>query len=119
MKLIVAVLVIAVAPVLAKAQSPNAADLKANAQMVVKMISGDQAKAQTYCEIAKLGAEMDEADRAKDTRKGDELSQKINELGKQLGPEYVALMDGLEDTDPESEEEIGSMLQTLDKLCAR
>ena len=119
MKLFVAVLVITVAPVFAQAQNPSAADLKANAEMVVKMISGDQAKTQTYCEIAKLSAEMDEADRKKDTKKGDELSQKIDELGKQLGPEYVALMDGLQDAYPESEEEIGSKLQTLDKFCAR
>jgi hypothetical protein len=103
----------------AQAQNPSAADLRANAQIVVKMISGDKAKTQTYCEIAKLGGEMDEADRNRDTKKGDVLSQKLDELGKQLGPEYVALMDGLQDSDPDSEEEIGSMLQTLDKLCAR
>ena len=93
--------------------------MKAEARNFVKMISGDQTKTQTYCELAKLGAEMDESDRKRDTKKGDELSQKIDELGKQLGPEYVALMDGLQDADFESEEEIGSMLQTLDKLCAQ
>ena len=38
-----------------------------------------------------------------------------------LGPEYVELMSGLEDIDPNSKEalEIGSALEILDKLCAK
>jgi hypothetical protein len=42
-------------------------------------------------------------------------------LAKKLGPEYVALMRGLQDIDPESEDghEIGSVLEALDKLCAK
>jgi hypothetical protein len=45
----------------------------------------------------------------------------MDELGKKLGPEYVALMDGLQQIDPESEDgqEIGLMLEALEKLCAR
>jgi hypothetical protein len=36
------------------------------------------------------------------------------------GPEYAALMDGIQDIDPESEDgqEIASTIQRLDKLCA-
>ena len=58
--------------------------------------------------------------RKRTPKKADELSQKIDELGKQLGPEYVALMDGLRDIDPESEDgqEISSMFTAFDKLCA-
>ena len=43
----------------------------------------------------------------------------MDELGTKLGPEYVALMDGLEEIDPNSldGQEIGSMLEGLDKLC--
>jgi len=42
-------------------------------------------------------------------------------LGKKLGPEYNALMDGLQDIDPETEigQEIESVLLDLDRLCAR
>ena len=38
---------------------------------------------------------------------------------KKLGPEYTALIDGLQDTDPESEvgQEISSTLDALDNLC--
>jgi hypothetical protein len=119
LKLIVAILVIAAVPVCAQAQSA-AKVTKADVQKVVKIISGDKAKTQTYCNIGKLGAQIDEADQNKDAKKADELSQKMDELAKQLGPEYVALMDGLQDIDPESKDgqEISSVLQALDKLCA-
>ncbi len=121
LKFIVAILGIAAMPVCAQAQAPSAAKVtKAHVQQVVKMISGDKAKTQIYCNIGKLGAQLDEADQNKDAKKADELSQKMDELAKQLGPEYVALMDGLQDIDPESKDgqEISSVLQALDKLCA-
>jgi len=122
LKLIVAILVIAAVPVCAQAQKPSAAKVtKADAQKVVKMISGDKAKTQTYCDMAKLGEQIEQANEKKDTKKADELSQKMDELGTKLGPEYVALMDGLQEIDPESQDgqEIGSTLEALDKLCAK
>ena len=121
-KLIIAILVIAAVPVCAQAQKPSAATVtKTDVQKVVKLISGDKAKTQTYCDIGKLNEQMAEADETKDTKKLDELSQQIDALGKKLGPEYAALMDGLEDLDPESEDgkQIGLMFQPLDKLCAK
>ena len=122
LKLIVAILVIAALPVFAQAQPPSTVKVtKADAQKVIKIISGDKAKTQIYCGIVKLGDQIEQAGEKKDTKKVDELSQKIDELGKRLGPEYVALMDGLRDIDPESEdgEEIGSMFTAFDKLCAQ
>ena len=121
-KLIIAILVIAAVPVCAQAQKPSAATVtKTDVQKVVKLISGDRAKTQTYCDIGKLNAQMAEADETKDTKKLDELSQQIDALGKKLGPEYATLMDGLEDVDPESEDgkQMGLMFQPLDKLCAK
>ena len=122
LKLIVAILVIAAVPMFAQAQKPSAANVtKADAQQVVKMISGDKAKTQTYCDMAKLGEQIEQANEKKETRKADELSQKMDELGKKLGPEYVALMDGLQEMDPNSQDgqEIGSTLEALDNLCAK
>jgi hypothetical protein len=122
LKLIVAILVIAAVPMFAQAQKPSAANVtKADAQKVVKMISGDKAKTQTYCDMAKLGDQIEQANEKKETKKADELSQKMDELGKKLGPEYVALMDGLQEMDPNSQDgqEIGSTLEALDKLCAK
>jgi hypothetical protein len=116
LKLIVAFLVIAAVPLYAQAQKPSTTKVtKADAEKVVKAISGDTAKTQTYCDIVKLedriaGASEDNAD---------ELSQKVDALEKKLGPEYIALMEGLEDIDPNSsdDQEIASTLEALDKLC--
>ena len=122
LKLIVAILVIVAVPMFAQAQKPSAANVtKADAQQVVKMISGDKAKTQTYCDMAKLGDQIEQANEKKETKKADELSQKMDELGKKLGPEYVALMDGLQEMDPNSQDgqEIGSTLEALDNLCAK
>jgi ABC-type oligopeptide transport system ATPase subunit len=121
LRLIVAILVIAAVPVSVQAQRLSTAKAtKAGARKVVEMISGDKAKIQTYCDIGELADLIGRANQKKDAKKADEFSQKMDELGKELGPEYVALMDGLPEIDPQSEdgEEIGSMLQTLEKLCA-
>ena len=93
----------------------------AAAQKVVKTISADKAKTQTYCDIGKLGDQIQEADKKNDMKKIDELNSKMGELATKLGPDYVALIGKLDDIDPDSKEahEIGSALASLDKLCAK
>jgi len=85
-----------------------------------KMIIDDKAKSQIYCDIVKLGEQIEETDPT-DTKKTDELYQRADELATKLGPEYIALMNGLQDMDPDSEEgkDIGSTLDVLNKLCAK
>ena len=77
------------------------------------MISADKAKTQTYCDMTKLGEQIDQADQKKDTKKVDELSKKMDDMTQKLGPEYVALMDGLQDMDPNSKDgkDIGAALE--------
>ena len=121
-KLIAAVFVIAAVPVYAQAQKPSTAKVTtADVQKVVTLISGDKAKTQTYCDIGKLNEQIEEANEKKDIKKSEELSQQIDALGKKLGPEYAALMDGLQEVDPESEDgkKIGLMFEPLDRLCAK
>jgi hypothetical protein len=134
-KLIVAILAIGVMPVCARAQAPSppkpskpakaapAAPVTtpAAAQKVVKTISGDKAKTQTYCDIGKLGNQIEDAEQKQDMNRIDELNKKMSEMATKLGPEYVALMTRLEDIDPNSKEarEVSSALETLDKLCAK
>ena len=77
--LIVAILMIAGLPVCAEAQQPSAAKAKAGAQKVVKMIIGDKAKSQIYCDIVKLGEQIEQTD-PKDTKKADKLYQQVDEL---------------------------------------
>ena len=61
---------------------PDTAKLKADAENVVKIISGDKHKIETYCEFADLGDQIDEAKDSQDTEKAEELSQKVDELGR-------------------------------------
>ncbi len=134
-KLIIAVSVVAAMPVCVQAQAPNAPKptrpTKAapaapvtpadTAQRVIKIISGDKVKTQTYCDIGKLSSQVEDAEQKKDLNKIDELNKKMDELATKLGTEYVALMTRIEDMDPNSKEalEVGSALATLDKLCAK
>jgi peptidoglycan hydrolase CwlO-like protein len=122
LKSIAAILVIGAVPVCAQAQNPSAAKLtRADAQKVVKIINSDKAKTRTFCEIGKLGEQIEEANEKRDRKTADELSQKMKELEKKLGPEYVTLMDGLQDIDPESDDgvDIQAALAALDKSCAK
>ena len=99
LNIVIAAFVVAAIPLCAWAQKPPK-PTNAEAQKVVKLISADKAKAQAYCEVSKLGEEMDQADQKKDTKKVAELSKKMDELSQKIGPEYVALMDGMQDVDP-------------------
>ena len=122
LKSIVVALVIAAVPLCALAQPK--ADSKvtnADAQKVVKMISADKAKTQTYCDMAKLGEQIEQADQKKDTKKVDELSKKMDDMSQKLGPEYIALSEGLQTMDANSKDgkDIGAALDSLDKLCGK
>jgi hypothetical protein len=116
--LIVAILAISTASVNAQDQ-PDIAKLKADAENLVKVISGDRRKIESYCELADLSDQIDEAKQEQDTEKAEELSQKVDELGSKLGPEFVALADALKNMDPNSEDgqQISSIFDKLDKLC--
>jgi len=117
--LIVAVLLIADAPVHAQDQQSTAIKLKADAQKVVSIIKGDKVKTQVYCEINDLGEQIGEADQKKDDKNAEALSQQVTELEKKLGPEYLALVNNLNNIDPNSPEgrEIDSILAPLDDSC--
>lgn len=118
LKLIAAVFAIAVLPLAAQAQNAAKAT-KADAERIVKMISADKNKVKIYCDIAKLGDEIDAADQKKDSKKVDELSEKMDNMSKQLGPEYVKFAEGLQALSQDSKEaqDIGSVLEGLDKQC--
>jgi hypothetical protein len=123
LKLLAAIAVIVAVPFCVQAQPkpPVVKVTKADAQRVVQSISADKAKAQKYCDLAKLGEEMDAAEQKKDQKKMDELEKKSNDLMAQLGPDYAKLMDGLQSMNAESKEgkEIGEVMEGLDKLCAK
>ena len=87
LRLIVTILEIAAAPVSAQAQMPTPATVtKADAQKVLRIISSDKAKTRNYCEMAKLGYQMEQANETGDSEKFDALFQKMSELGKNWVP---------------------------------
>jgi hypothetical protein len=117
--LIIATLVISTVPLCAHGQEPNAATLRAEAQKVVRLISSDRLKTQTYCEIGDLIEQLDQAEEDKDSQKVGNLSEKIGKLEEKLGTEYVALVRGLKDIGPNSRDgqEIDSIIEALDVFC--
>jgi len=124
-KCLITVFIIAAVPLFAQAQQRGNPDIpmptKADAERVVQIISGDKTKTKQFCEIANLGDQIEQAGKRKDTKKVEELSEKISELGQKLGPEFIKLMDGIEQLDPRIKEvqEIFDVLEALDKLCAK
>jgi hypothetical protein len=117
--LIVGILIISTMPLSAQGQQPDAAKLKADAQKVISIISGDKAKTQSYRQIAIVGEQMNEAAQAKDKKKFDELAQKLPELEKNLGPEYLGLVESLGKMNlpPKDGQEIVSMFDKLEDSC--
>src|SRR5262245_34675314 len=118
--LVLAILLIATVPICAHAQSPGVSE--DDAKKVVTIISGDKAKTKTYCDIVKLTQQIEQAYEKNDRKLVDELSQKIDTLEKALGPEFGALIEGLQDINPENDKlgaEIRSMFGALDRLCTR
>jgi hypothetical protein len=117
--LIISLLLIAMLPLSAHAQQRNAAEIRALGENVVKIIGGDKAKLRAYCQINSLSNSVLEAIQEKNNEKAEELFERIDELEKQLGPEYHTLFNALYDADPNSEgtQEIFSMLERLDESC--
>ena len=123
LKLNVAILLIAAVPAYAQAQNRTIPKVtKSDAHKVATIIRSDKAKTQTYCEINKVGDQMNQAYGKNDKKTVDELSQKIERLEKILGPEYIALMDGLQKLGPENKKRIAEIMvqfAALDRLCTK
>jgi predicted transcriptional regulator len=113
----IGVLIISMMPLSALGQQPEMVRVKADAQKVVSVIRSDQAKTRAYCRMRDLGEQIDQAVREEDRKKTEAMIQKINDLEKQLGPEYLALIDALNDADPNSKDvqDILSMFDRLDE----
>ena len=124
LKLITAVAAVLVIPAVAFAQgqsgAPNAPKpTKADAQKVVAIIKGDKAKTQAFCQLGQLNDQMAEADQKKDEKKLEALGKQADALAQKIGPEYVNLMDGLDQVDENSPagKDIAATLGQLDSVC--
>jgi hypothetical protein len=126
LKLIVAISLLVMTPAFAQGQmggpspqgpKPTTADV----QKVVQIISGDQAKAKLYCDLAKLSDQVAEAEENNDTKKVEDLNKQLEASVPKLGVEYMNLVEGLQQIDPSSKEgqELYAALQPLEKLCSK
>ena len=118
--LIVAILAISTAPLYAQRQQEDVAKLKEDARNAVGIIGADRGKTQSYCQIVDLlGRQLDRADQEKDKKKTKALSQRIDQLQKKLGPEFVVLQNILADIDLKSPDgqEIALIIQSLNQSC--
>jgi len=126
LKLVISIFALAAMPTLAHAQQggppPNAPKpTLAQAQKVVQIISGDKTKTQQYCDLGKLNEQMAQAEQKNDTKTLAALGKRADDLVQKIGPEYVALMDGLGLIDENSSEgkQFVAVLDSLDKLCSK
>jgi hypothetical protein len=122
-KHLVAICVLAAVPALALAQKPPAAakPTKADVQKVVQLISADKAKTKIYCDMTKLEGQLSGLDEKKDAKKIEAIGKQLDEMGAKLGPEYVKLMEAMQEIDPESAEgkELFAAFEPLDKSCGK
>jgi outer membrane PBP1 activator LpoA protein len=124
LKIIVACCVLAATSALAAAQpAPPSVPkpTKADVQKIVQIISGDKAKTQLYCQLSALDDQMAAADEKKDEKALEKLGKQAEDLATKIGPEYVKLMQGLDQVDPNSAEgkAFGALMEPLDKLCTK
>ena len=124
LKLITVIAAVIALPAVAFAQgqsgAPNAPKpTKADAQKVVAIIKGDKAKSQAFCQLGQLNDQMAEADQKKDEKKLEALGKQADALAQKIGPEYVNLMDGLDQVDENSPagKDIAATLAQLDSVC--
>ncbi len=125
LKLVIAISALVAISAIAQAQPgppPNGPKpTKADAQRVVQIITSDKAKTQAYCQLAKLNDQMAAADQKKDEKALAALGKQADDLSQKIGPEYVKLMDGLDQIDPDSAEgkQFAALLAPLDDLCGK
>jgi hypothetical protein len=124
LKLVVAVSLFAAVPMIAHAQNNDLAEKApkptvVDAQKLAQMISSDKAKLKAYCDMGKLQEQMEQADQKKDNKALEALSAMSNSLLQQIGPEYVKMMEGLDEVDPDSKEgkQLAAVFDPLDKQC--
>jgi hypothetical protein len=123
-KLVLVIFALATMLGLAQAQQggppPNAPrPTKEDALKVVQVIGSDNTKMQLYCQIGELNQQIVQADAKHDAGLVESLDKQAADLAGKIGPEYVKLMDGLDQLDEDSSHYIASALMSLDKLCGK
>src|SRR6516162_11108964 len=123
LKLVAAISALAI-PALAHAQQSGpqpTKPTKADAQNVVQIITSNKVKTQAYCDLGKLFDQIQVAKEKNDSNTIQALGKQLLPLVDKLGPEYVKVIEGLEQVDLTSSDgkELLSILSELDKSCTK
>jgi len=125
LKLVAAISALAI-PALAHAQQggpqPNIPKpTKTDVQNVVQIVTTDKVKTQAYCDLTKLYNQIEAAEQKEDSDTIQTLTKQADGLVANLGPEYLKVIEGLDQVDLTSSEgkEFMSILSGLDKLCTK
>jgi len=113
---------VAVVPVCAQVQSPSMPKVgKSEAEKVVTIIRNDKIKTQAYCDLQKLAEQIRKAHQKKDRKRVDESFRKVGTIEETLGPEYRALVDGIQEIAENEELRADFVLAfgALAKLCTK
>jgi hypothetical protein len=123
LKLMLAISLIAAAPAFAQGQMGGpqqkvAKPTVAQVKKVLDAIAADKTKLATYCQLAKLNAQISQVD-PKDEKKMNALGEQADKLQQQLGPDYGKVMDGLDAVDENSAEgkQYAALFAPLDGQC--
>ena len=127
--LIVGILMLSTAPLYAQDQQQNVDKLKVDTRNAVGVIGADKRKTRTYCQIIDL-RERQQADQEnnknknnkkkdKNNKRAEALSQNINQLQKQLEPEFSRIDNVLNHLDLQSPNgrEIALIIQRIYESC--
>ena len=125
LKLVAAISALAI-PALAHAQQggpqPNIPKpTKTDVQNVVQIVTTDKVKTQAYCDLTKLYNQIEAAEQKEDSDTIQTLTKQADGLVANLGPEYLKVIEGLDQVDLTASEgkEFMSILSGLDKLCTK
>ena len=124
LKLVAAISALAI-PALAHAQQGGPPKVpkptKTDVQNVVQIVTTDKVKTQAYCDLTKLYNQIEAAEQKEDSDTIQTLTKQADGLVANLGPEYLKVIEGLDQVDLTSSEgkEFMSILSGLDKLCTK
>jgi len=120
LKLVLAISAVVAMPAFGQPQQGGTPATLVQVQNVIQIITDDKVKTEQYCDVEKLAWQIAEAEQKQDTKRVEELTKQADDLADKIGPEYVAMMDGLPQIHENSSEgkQITAALDSLDKLCA-
>ena len=120
-----AVTIFATTPVVVFAQKDDPAEhapkpTLADVQKVVQTISNDKVKLHAYCEMGKLQQQIEKTEEGNDAKSINAFVAEADAIAQQIGPEYLRIVEGLEEVDPSSAEgqKFAAVFNTLSDKCS-